>query len=342
MPARRCPGSRAGTTSASRATRTASTTRPASSWPHGGGCHARCSGSPRSPPSLPRSRSSARGGARPDLRPWLVSGALFGFGLLVCLDIHWMNPNGAAVFGWPLVWGLVMLPYRIVFGLTPAVAWDFGFALSLVFVALTVPAVAYLGRNATGRRSLGLAAARLLDGVAAPRRPDRRPRRLGEQPVGRRRRPPPLRRAALDAPRHRRRGARALAARDADAARARGLRTERRNLGQGLERAARRGGRSRSSSCAAARRETLAVSRRSARVRARRARLLAALVPEALRRPEVLADRPVRPGPRRLELDALVDLHAAHAGDRRAARRDRRLRAACARGRSRSCSPSCS
>lgn len=96
---------------------------------------------------------------RPELRPWLVPGALFGFGLLVCLDIHWMNPNGAAVFGWPLVWGIVMLPYRIVFGLTPAVAWNFGFGLSLVFVALTVPAVAYLGRNATGRRSLGIAAA---------------------------------------------------------------------------------------------------------------------------------------------------------------------------------------
>jgi hypothetical protein len=96
---------------------------------------------------------------RPERRAWLAPGALFAFGLLICLDIHWMNPSGAAVFGWPLVWGLVMLPYRVVFGLDPATAWYFGFALSLVFVALTVPAVAYLGRNATGRRSLGLAAA---------------------------------------------------------------------------------------------------------------------------------------------------------------------------------------
>jgi hypothetical protein len=96
---------------------------------------------------------------RPDLRPWLIPAALFGFGLLICLDIHWMKASGAAVFGWPLVWGLAMLPYRVLFNLTPSVAWDFGFALSLVFVAATVPAVAYLGRNATGRRSLGLAAA---------------------------------------------------------------------------------------------------------------------------------------------------------------------------------------
>jgi hypothetical protein len=96
---------------------------------------------------------------RPDLRPWLPPAALLSFGLLVSLDVHWMRATGAAVFGWPLVWGLVMVPYRLVSGLSPSVAWDFGFALSLLFVALTVPAVAYLGRNATGRRSLGLAAA---------------------------------------------------------------------------------------------------------------------------------------------------------------------------------------
>jgi hypothetical protein len=96
---------------------------------------------------------------RPQLHAWLAPTALFAFGLLICLDVHWMGATGAAVFGWPLVWGIVMLPYRIVFGLTPSVAWDFGFVLSLLFVASTVPAVAYLGRNATGRRSLGLAAA---------------------------------------------------------------------------------------------------------------------------------------------------------------------------------------
>jgi hypothetical protein len=96
---------------------------------------------------------------RPDLRAWLAPAGLLAFSLLVCLDVHWMRATGAAVFGWPLVWGLVMLPYRAVSSLTPSIAWDFGFALSLVFVASTVPAVAYLGRNATGRRSLGLAAA---------------------------------------------------------------------------------------------------------------------------------------------------------------------------------------
>jgi hypothetical protein len=95
---------------------------------------------------------------RPAWRPWLAAGALCAFGLVVAVDVHWMNPSGAAVFGWPLVWALVLLPIRTV-GLSKHVAWDAGVALSLAFVAATVVAVAYLGRNATGRSRLGLLAA---------------------------------------------------------------------------------------------------------------------------------------------------------------------------------------
>jgi hypothetical protein len=94
---------------------------------------------------------------RPELRAWLPAAALFAFGLAVCVDLHWMRATGAAVFGWPLLWALPMLAYRALgFGLSEHVAWDFGVALSLVIVASTVVAVAYLGRNATGRRSVGL------------------------------------------------------------------------------------------------------------------------------------------------------------------------------------------
>ena len=97
---------------------------------------------------------------RPDLRAWVPPAALCAFGLVVCLDVHWMEPSGAAVFGWPLVWALPMLAYRALgVGLSKHVAWDFGFALSLVFVALTVVAIAYLGRNAGARRWVGLLAA---------------------------------------------------------------------------------------------------------------------------------------------------------------------------------------
>jgi hypothetical protein len=96
---------------------------------------------------------------RPALRPWLVPAAVCGFGLLVCVDVHWMEPSGAAVFGWPLVWALVLLPFRAAGVLTHALAWDVSLVLQLCFVALTVFAVAYLGRNATGRRWAGLLAA---------------------------------------------------------------------------------------------------------------------------------------------------------------------------------------
>ena len=97
---------------------------------------------------------------RPGSRPWLVPAALCSFGLVVSVDVHWMHPSGAAVFGWPLLWSLPMLAYRALgVGLSKHVAWDFGFALTLMCVALTVVAVAYLGRNATGRRWSGLLAA---------------------------------------------------------------------------------------------------------------------------------------------------------------------------------------
>src|SRR5438270_14059921 len=83
---------------------------------------------------------------RPSWRPWLVPAALCAFGLVVSVDVHWMKASGAAVFGWPLLWALPMFAYRAVgFGLSKHVAWDFGFALSLLFVGLTVVAVAYLG-----------------------------------------------------------------------------------------------------------------------------------------------------------------------------------------------------
>jgi hypothetical protein len=96
---------------------------------------------------------------KPAWRPWLVPAALCAFGLVVCVDVHWMKPSGAAVFGWPLLWSLPMLAYRgLGVGLSKHVAWDFGVALSLLCVALTVVAVAHLGRNASGRRFVGVLA----------------------------------------------------------------------------------------------------------------------------------------------------------------------------------------
>jgi hypothetical protein len=98
---------------------------------------------------------------RPAWRAWLVAAAVCAFGLVVCVDVHWMKPSGAAVFGWPLVWALAELPFRVAGALTHAVGWDVSLVLQLCFVALTVLAVAYLGCNASGRRWIGLLAAAL-------------------------------------------------------------------------------------------------------------------------------------------------------------------------------------
>src|SRR5262249_26507050 len=82
------------------------------------------------------------------------------FGLSISVDVHWMRPSGAAVFGWPLLWALPMLVYRgFGFELSKHIAWDFGFALSLLCVGFTVVAVATLGRNASARRWVGILAA---------------------------------------------------------------------------------------------------------------------------------------------------------------------------------------
>jgi hypothetical protein len=71
-----------------------------------------------------------------------------------------MHAPGAAVFGWPLVWALPMLPYRTLGGpLDPDIAFGFGLALSLAANVVTVVATAYVGLYASGRRAVGLAAA---------------------------------------------------------------------------------------------------------------------------------------------------------------------------------------
>jgi hypothetical protein len=96
-------------------------------------------------------------------REWLIVLAAAGFALLVVPAIVEMNPPGAAVFGWPLVWSLPMLPYRTLgFPLDPDIAFGFGLVLSLAANVVTIVAAAFAGLFASGRRSVGLLAAALL------------------------------------------------------------------------------------------------------------------------------------------------------------------------------------
>ena len=99
--------------------------------------------------------------ARPSARGWVVVVLAVAFSLAVVAAITQISRHtGAAVFGWPLLWALPMLPYRALGGpLDPDVAFGFGLALSLVANVGTVVAVWFIGLRATRRRSVALTAA---------------------------------------------------------------------------------------------------------------------------------------------------------------------------------------
>jgi len=44
--------------------------------------------------------------------PWLVVGTATSVALAVTVVVREMDPSGAAVFGWSLLWASPMLPYR--------------------------------------------------------------------------------------------------------------------------------------------------------------------------------------------------------------------------------------
>lgn len=82
--------------------------------------------------------------------------------LALTLPIHQMEPPGAAVFGWPLLWAIPMIPIRAAgLGPSPDTAFVVGLTLTLAALAVAVVATAYVGLYATGRRSIGLIAAGL-------------------------------------------------------------------------------------------------------------------------------------------------------------------------------------
>jgi hypothetical protein len=97
------------------------------------------------------------------LRPaWtaVLAGAL-GVSLAAAALVLATEPAGAAVVGWPLLWAVVLFPFRVVGVLDPDVAFTAGLLVSLAANAVTVVATAYAGLRATGSRAVGIAAAAL-------------------------------------------------------------------------------------------------------------------------------------------------------------------------------------
>lgn len=92
-------------------------------------------------------------------RAWLIVVAAAGLALVASAAVTQMEPPGAAVFGWPLVWAIALAPARALGVLDPHVAFALGLPLSLAANAVTVFATYFVGLYATGRRAVGLWAA---------------------------------------------------------------------------------------------------------------------------------------------------------------------------------------
>ena len=94
---------------------------------------------------------------------WLLALLVGGWiSLAATVVIVRMQPSGATVVGWPLVWALPLAPLRALDpGFGPDAAFIPGLVLSLAANAVTCVAVAYLGARATGRRSVGAVAVAL-------------------------------------------------------------------------------------------------------------------------------------------------------------------------------------
>jgi hypothetical protein len=92
---------------------------------------------------------------------WAVVGGALVAGLAGASVITRMSPPGAAVFGWPLLWSIPLLPLRALHVLNTSTAFGVGLTLSLLATSATTIATAFIGLRATTSRVVGLVAAGL-------------------------------------------------------------------------------------------------------------------------------------------------------------------------------------
>ena len=95
-------------------------------------------------------------------RSWMsIAAGCLAVSLAASALVLGSNPTGSAVVGWPLLWSVLLFPFRIVGMLDDDVAFAVGLLLSLAANAVTVVATAYIGLRSTGSRAVGVAAAAL-------------------------------------------------------------------------------------------------------------------------------------------------------------------------------------
>jgi hypothetical protein len=94
---------------------------------------------------------------------WAFAAAALLVFCALAVPVAGSDPSGAGAVGWPLLWSLPLLPYRALgLPLDPDVAFGFAVALSVVANAATVIAVAWAGREVSGRAHVGLGAGALV------------------------------------------------------------------------------------------------------------------------------------------------------------------------------------
>jgi hypothetical protein len=90
---------------------------------------------------------------------WALVAGCLAVSAVVAVLIAGMSAPGATAIGWPLFWSVPLVPLRAVGVLRERLAFDISLGLSLVAIAGTVVCTAVIGRAATGKRWIGLAAA---------------------------------------------------------------------------------------------------------------------------------------------------------------------------------------
>jgi hypothetical protein len=94
------------------------------------------------------------------VRPVAILLPALTLSVVIAVTIREMEPPGAAVIGWPLLWAVVLLPVQLAgLPLDADGAFAAGLTLSLLALAVTTVVTALVGVAASGHRAVGVLAA---------------------------------------------------------------------------------------------------------------------------------------------------------------------------------------
>ena len=93
---------------------------------------------------------------------WIVLSVALGLSAIASVLALEMRASGAVTIGWPLLWSIPLLPYRVLGDFGPNAGFGVGLVLGLLANAVTVVATAVVALRATARASIAAGAVALL------------------------------------------------------------------------------------------------------------------------------------------------------------------------------------